>query len=218
MSGSAPEIPRGLVIARFGLVVGGLVCLAVTPQFATAYYFAHGRGGGETPPPDWISGIGWPSLFSGFDNVSTYNSFGLVFGFGLLVVAVSLGVVVRGRTGKGPWERRAWWMVVGGLGAVAVGSLSEYGIPEDVFDPGNGFALELLGFMVVALGTILLGWAVHRESGVGAVASTGIALIGPVGIVVGTAVIGHLPSGPASFLMVASIILGVTGLASITHT
>ena len=174
MSGSAQESHRGLVVARFGLVVGGLVCLLVTPQFANAYYFAYGRGGGETPPPSWISGIDWPSWFSGSDNVSAYNGYGVVFGFGLLVVAVSFGVVVRGRKGKGPWERRAWWMVVGGLGAVAVGSLIEYGIPEDVFfDSSNGFALELIGFLVVALGTVLLGWAVHRERGVSGVAATG---------------------------------------------
>jgi hypothetical protein len=41
-------------------------------------------------------------------------------------------VVVRSRKGKGKWERRGWWIAVGGLGAVAIGSLSEYGISEDL--------------------------------------------------------------------------------------
>ena len=131
---------------------------------------------------------------------------------------VSLGVVVRSRRGKGKWERRSWWLIVGGLGGVAVGSLSEYGIPEDVFDPSNGFGLELLGFLVVAIGTILLGWSVHREVGVGGVKSIGIALIGPVGIIAGTAINGHLPSGPTAPLLIAAIIIGVTGLPDDSRT
>jgi uncharacterized membrane protein len=206
----------GVVAARIGLVVGGTTCLVVTPSFASAYYLAYGRGVGESPPPDWLAGIG-PSWFAGATAVSTYNSYGVVFGFALMIVVISLGVVVNAREGKGTWESRAWRLIIGGLGAVAVGSLMEYGIPEDVLDPGYGFMLELAGFMIVAVGTIVLGWAVHREAGVGTIPSIGIALVGPVGIVAGTAIVGHLPSGPASLLMVAAIIIGAIGLPDTTR-
>ena len=201
----------GVVAARIGLVVGGLTCLVVTPSFASAYYLAYGRGGGESPPPGWLAGIG-PSWFAGADAVSTYNSYGVVFGFALMIVVISLGVVVAAREGKGTWESRAWRLIIGGLGAVAVGSLMEYGIPEDVLDAGYGFMLELAGFVIIAVGTVVLGWAVHREAEVGTIPSIGIALVGPVGIVAGTAIVGHLPSGPASLLMLAAIIIGAIGL------
>ena len=201
-----------VVAARIGLVVGGLTSLVVTPSFASAYYSAYGRGGGESQPPDWLAGIGWPSWFAGADAVSTYNSYGVVFGFALMTVVISLGVVVTAREGKGRWESRGWWLIIGGLSAVAVGSLMEYGIPEDVFDPGYGFLLELAGFVIIAIGTVVLGLAVHREAGVATIPSIGIALVGPVGIVAGTAIVGHLPSGPASLLMFAAIIIGAIGL------
>ena len=88
----------------------------------------------------------------------------------------------------------------------------EYGTPEDVFDPGCGFGLELVGFMIIAVGTVVLGWAVHREVGAGTIPSTGIALVGPVGIVNGTAIVGHLPSGLSSLVILAAITIGVVGL------
>ena len=208
----------GVSAARVGLVAGGLMSLVVTPPLATAYYFAYGRGEGESPAPDWLSGIGWPTWFDGSDAVSTYNSYGVVFGFAVLVVAVSLGVVVVGRSGKRRLERRAWWMIVGGLGAVALGSISEYGIPEDLFDSSNGFFLSLLGFLIIAAGTLVLGWALHRETDVGAFAAAGVALVGPVSIVAGTAIIEHLPSGPASLLMVTAIAIGAVGLPDTPRT
>jgi uncharacterized membrane protein len=103
-------------------------------------------------------------------------------------------------------------LAVGGLGAVAAGSLSEYGIPEDLFDPSNGFGLELLGFLLIMIGTPVLGWALRREVGVGVFQAIGIALIGPLGVIVGTAVNGHLPGGPATPLIITAMIIGITGL------
>jgi hypothetical protein len=199
------------MVARIGLVVAGLVCLAVTPQFALAFQRAYGAREGETVN-GWIKQVDWPTWVSGLDAISTYKRYGVIFGFALAVVVISLAVVVRSRTGKGKWERRGWWVTVGGLGAVAVGSLSEYGIPEDLFDSSNGFGLELLGFLLIMIGTPILGWAVRREAGVGLIKAIGIALIGPVGVVAGLAINGHLPGGPAMPLIVTAMIIGLTGL------
>ena len=135
----------------------------------------------------------------------------------LAVVVVSLGVLAAARRGKGESEKQAWRVIIGGLGAVAVGSLSEYGIPERVMDAGFGFGLELLGFLTVAFGTVVLGRAVRREAGVGRIPSLAVALVGPFGILAGTALVGHLPSGPALLLVVAEIIIGTVGLPNPIH-
>jgi hypothetical protein len=201
--------PAVNMAARVGVVLGGMVCLAITPAFASAYYVAYGRSEGESAPPDWLSSLDSPWFSAG--PIATYKRHGIVFGLALLVVVVSLALVVRPRHGKGRLEQRAWLMIIAGLGAVALGSLSEYGIPEDVVDPSNGFGLELLGFLVVAAGSVTLGWADHREHNSGAIRSVGVALFGLVAIVAGTALIEHLPSGPASILIVASVVIAATG-------
>jgi uncharacterized membrane protein len=123
-----------------------------------------------------------------------------------------LAVVVHSRKGKGKWELRGWWVAVGGLGAVAIGWLSEYGISEDLFDPSNGFGLELLGFLLIMIGTPIPGRAVRREAGVARMKAFGIALIGPVGVVAGLAINGHVPGGPAMPIIVTAMIIGITGL------
>ncbi len=81
-----------------------------------------------------------------------------------------------------------------------------------MFDAGYGFGLELLGFLSIGIGTIVLGLAIRRESAAGRVESTAVALVGPVGIVAGTAITGHLPSGPALLLIATAIVIGVTGI------
>ncbi len=206
----------GVLAARVGLVVGGLVCLAVTPQFALAYQRAYGAREGETVNY-WIKQVEWPTWVSGLDAIATYKRYGIIFGFALAVVVFCLAVVVRSRTGKGKWERRGWRVSVGGLGAVAIGSLSEYGISEDLFDSSNGFGLELLGFLLIMIGTPILGRALHKEAGLGRIKAIGIALIGPIGVVAGLAINGHLPGGPAMPIIVTAMIIGITGLPNTTH-
>lgn len=217
MTQTSEKRATGVLAARVGLVVGGLVCLAVTPQFALAYQRAYGAGEGETVK-HWIKQVDWPTWVSGLDAIATYKRYGIIFGSTLAVIVLCLAVVVRSRKGKGKWERRGWWIAVGGLGAVAIGSLSEYGISEDLFDPSNGFGLELLGFFLIMIGTPILGRALRREAGVGRMKAIGIALIGPVGVVAGLAINGHLPGGPAMPIIVTAMIIGITGLPDTTHT
>ena len=189
---------------------------SVTPQFALAYFRAYGAAEGEVAN-GWIKQVDWPTWVSGLNAISTYKRYGVIFGFALAVVVISLGVAVRSRKGKGKWERRGWRVAVGGLGAVAIGSLAEYGISEDLVDPSNGFALELLGFLLIMIGTPTLGWALRREAGVGRMRAIGIALIGPVGVVAGLAINGHLPGGPAMPIIVTAMIIGIAGLPDTDH-
>ena len=217
MSRTRDKQAAGVLVARIGLVAGGLVCLAVTPQFALAYFRAYGAREGETPN-DWITQVEWPAWVSGLDAIATYKRYGIIFGFALAVVVFCLAVVVRSRKGKGKWERRGWWVSIGGLGAVAIGSLSEYGISEDLFDPSNGFGLELLGFLLIMIGTPMLGRALGKEAGVGSIKSIGIALIGPIGVIGGAAINGHIPGGPAMPIIITAMIIGITGLPDTNRT
>jgi hypothetical protein len=189
----------GVVAARIGLVVGGSVCLVLTPPWALAYQRAYGAGEGETINA-WIKQFDWLSWVSGLDAISTYERYGAMFGFALAVVAFCLAVVVRSRKGKGKWERRGWLVTIGGLGVEAVGSMSDE------------WGLELLGLLLIMIGTPILGWALRREAGVGFIQAIGIALIGPLGVIVGTVVNGHIPGGPATPIIIAAMIIGITGL------
>jgi hypothetical protein len=176
----------------------------LTLPWALAYQKAYGAGQGESINA-WIKQFEWLSWVSGLDAISTYERYGAMFGLALGVVAFCLAVVVRSRKGKGRWERRGWLVTISGLAAEAVGSMSDE------------FGLQLLGLLLIMIGTPILGWAVRREAGVGLIQAIGIALIGPLGIIVGTVVNGHIPGGPATPIIIAGMIIGITGLPDTTR-
>jgi hypothetical protein len=191
-------------LERVGLVVGGVICLVVTPFLALAYYPAFGSYG-ETPPP-WADWISWPTPITG-DAVSVYNGYGTIYGLALVVVVVSLAVLVRNSTALGTETRGSLIVLVGGLGAVAVGSVLEYGLE---FLPG--FGLEILGFLVLIGGMVLLGMTLRREFRLAQWKSVVVSLSGFVAVLVGTGLVGHLPSGPALLFVVACVAVGFMGL------
>ena len=49
-------------------------------------------------------------------SVSVYNRYGIIFGVGLGVAAVSLAVAVRTEVVAGTVARRLWMVITGGLG------------------------------------------------------------------------------------------------------
>lgn len=195
---------------RIGLVGGGLVCLLATPWFALAYSSAYGVSAGEAPPP-WADWFDWPTLITADTSVSVYNLYGIIFGVALAVVVVSLAVAVRREVAAGTATRRAWRVITAGLGAVAVGSILEYGF-GDYLDPTWGFLLENLGFLTVIIGTVLLAVPLKRENRVGLAAGIVVAVSGLVGMAVGLVLIGHLPSGPALIPILVCVVIGFTGI------
>jgi len=198
------------MVARIGLVVGGLVGLVVTPSFALAFYPAYGSEFGEPLPP-WSEFVDWPVLFSGSDPVDTYNRHGIVFASALLVVVLSLTALIRTIHPDRVQTRRSGRVIVGGLGAVAVGSFLEYGF-ERYLDASFGFLLEALGFLAVIIGMILLGVSLRQEAGLGIPAAVAIGASGFVGTIIGIGLVGHLPSGPALIPLVTAVVIGFTGL------
>lgn len=194
---------------RIGLVAGGLVCLLLTPWFALAYFSAYGVSAGETPP-SWADWFEWPTLITADTPVSLYNRYGIIFGVALAVLVISLAVAVS-REVVGTGLRTAWTVITAGLGAVAVGSILEYGF-GDLVDPGWGFGLENLGFLTVIIGTVLLGVFLKREDRAGVAASSVVAVSGLIAVAVGLLLIGHLPSGPALLPILGCVVIGFTGI------
>jgi hypothetical protein len=189
---------------RTGLVVGGAACLLVTPFLALAYYPAFGSAG-EAPPP-WADWVAWPELVGG-DAVAAYNAYGTVFGVALLVVTVSLASLIRASTTPGSSVRSSWNIVAGGLGAVAIGSILEYG-----FEILPGFLLELTGFLVLIAGATTLGSSLRKEAGAGRRESLLVGASGFAAVAVGAGLVGHLPSGPALVPVGICAVIGLTGL------
>ena len=167
-------------VARAGLMVGGLVGLVITPAFSLAYFAAYDPFGS---PPGWLESVDLSLVGAGGGRVAIYERHGIAYGLALLIVVVSLAVVVQTRVGIGRRERLAWRVILLGLGMVTAGTIGEYGVfggygVSSDFWTGNAFGLEMLGFLVIAAGTVLLGRALRREATVGVVKSAGIAAVG----------------------------------------
>lgn len=205
--------------ARVGLIVGGVAGLMLTPPFALSFFPAYGRSSGEHRP-GWLENLHEPlsdlGVF-GTDWVATYTRYGKAYGVALLIVTVSLAVVVNNRSHKGRRETRAWRTIVAGLALTTVGTFGDYAFHQDGWS-NWGFGLELLGLFVIAVGTPLLGWALRREADVSKVMAIGAGAIGPASVVVGGGLVGHIPSGTASLLLIVAIVIGVTGLPDNTRS
>ena len=94
--------------------------------------------------------------------MTVYNTYNTVFWVALLVGVVSLAIVVRESTVEGSSFRRTWSVAVGGLAAVAVGAILEYG-----FEVLPRFVLELVGFPILIVGMFMLGVSLRSEGGAG---------------------------------------------------
>lgn len=201
--------------ARAGLVFGGVLGLLVTPSFALSFYPAYGSEFGEEPR-GWLEALNDPLTDLGLlggDPVAAYTRHGKVFGVALLAVVVSMVVLLRStRSGMGSRERRAWYVTLGGLGLATLGTFGDYALPQDNWWANTGFGFELLGFLVVMIGTVMLGVALRRETGLSRLRALAVGALGPAGVVAGTVIVAHLPSGPALFFLVTAIAIGVVGL------
>ena len=113
---------------------------------------------------------------------------------------------------SGRREGVAWGFIYGGLAVVAVGSLGEYGIGGDSIAVAIGFAMEGLGFLVVAVGVARLAWALRANGSAGLKASIAIGVGVPVGMVAGLFLVRHTPSGPTALLFVGAVAIGLVGL------
>jgi hypothetical protein len=201
------------MLARLALTLGGLFAVLLTPAFALSYFLAYDEP--DESPPGWLAQLQEPLTDAGLlDHGSTvaYDRYGLLYlAAWVLALAGLAGLLRRARSQITTRLRRAWAVLVTGLGLVALGILGDYGASND-FVGGVGFLLTGLGFLCAAAGCGLLGWALRRDRGAHSWTALAVGALGVVSAVGGLALVGHIPSGPGLGFVCGAICLGLTGM------
>jgi hypothetical protein len=200
------------MVARPALVLGGLVAALLTPPFALSYFLAYALP--EESPPRWLTSLQPMLIDVGLLDVGStaaYDRYGLLY-WGAWVMALGglVALLRRRRSVTTERVRRAWTVVVVGLGVVGLGILGDYAPTSDIIG-GLGFVMTGLGFLVAAVGSGLLGWALGRDGAVNSLQAVGVAFLGVVSMVGGMALVAHIPSGPGLGWAAAAVVLGLIG-------
>ncbi|MEP7159057.1 MAG: hypothetical protein ABI797_06495 [Chloroflexota bacterium] len=203
------------MIARLALLLGGLFAVLLTPPFALSYFLSYGEP--NESPPGWLAQLQDPLTNAGLldaGSTSTYDRYGLLYLAASMLALVGLaGLLQRQWPGYMPRVRRAWVVLVTGLGLVALGILGDYGVSSDIVG-GVGFLMTGLGFLTAAAGCGMLGWALARDRVASSWTSLRVGAFGLISVVGGMALIGHIPSGPGLGFVGGALFLGVAGLGS----
>lgn len=195
------------------MALGGLAALLLTPAFALSYYLGYGLP--EESPPRWLTLVREPLTGAGLvvaGSTAVYDRYGLFYGAAWVLALTGLvGLLRREWPAFTVRLRRAWAVVVTGLGVVAVGILGDYAPVSDTIG-GVGFVLAGLGFLISAVGSGLLGWTLRRERRLNPMTALGVGALGMVSLVGGMALVGHIPSGPGVGWVAGALVLGVAGI------
>jgi hypothetical protein len=191
---------------RLLLGVGSLAAIAISPVFALSYFPAY--GGVDESPPGWLADLapafidrGW--LGSG-DPEGLYAAYGMWYFAFLAITLIGLVVLLRADLG-GEWTSGGWAVVVIGLLLATVGTLGDY---SGIDALGGLFLLELVGALVIALATVLIGTRLWKAGRRGPAV---VGLVGPSSLVLGSALLGHFPSGPLSIFLIGCLVLAIVG-------
>ena len=205
------------MLARLALVLGGAASLVLTPAFALSYCLAYGLP--EESPPGWLAPLREPLTAAGLLEASSsalYDLYGLGYCAAWILALTGLGGLLRPQWHTfTPRLRRALTTVVTGLGVVAVGIVGDYGPVGDIVG-GVGFLLTGVGFLIAAIGSSLFGWALRRDRRLNALTALSPGALGVASLVGGTALVGHIPSGPGLGWVVGALVLGLAGLGPTT--
>jgi len=189
------------VWAGWAAGLGGLVALVLTPPFATAYFLSYGV---DETAPFWIDELkprvrSWAGAMSPFD---FYNRFGRVYDVVyLLMIPAFLVLHDLHRHLGSRLESRGFRAVMFGLVA------SFLGVAGDYWADGVGFPVEMLGLLVLALGSTAYGIALVRARVVPSWCGWMLVGCAPA-TVVAMFLVGHLPSGPTLPLAIVCVPLG----------
>ena len=198
------------MLARLALGVGGVGAVLVTPVFALSYFLAYGLP--QESPPDWLAQLREPLADAGLldaGSTAVYDRYGLFYCAAWILALAGLVGLLRPQWRRfTPRLRRAWTVVVTGLGVVAVGIFGDYAPASDIVG-GVGFVLTGVGFLIAAVGCGLLGWALRRDRGTNPVTALGVGALGLVTLVGGMALVGHIPSGPGLGWVAGAMVLGL---------
>lgn len=193
------------------MALGGLTALIVTPAFALSYFTAYGFP--YEAPPRWLSVMEAPLTEAGVivpGSTTAYDLYGVAY---LCAWAVGLAALARvvalRRSSFTARLSRSWNAVLAGMGVVAVGILGDYAIPNDVVG-GIGFALTCVGFVATALAFVVLDVVLRRDAAADLPRAWTVASLGAASVIGGTALVGHIPSGPGLGFALAALALAAT--------
>jgi hypothetical protein len=182
-------------------LIGGILAVILTLPFAAAYFRAYP---GFDVPPLWL-----PAVRSTFDPlltfasaVAVYNTYGRIFNLVYLLIlpgVVSLHSLQQEVSGR--FERWAVGVLVIGL------VMSFIGVAGDYWADGLGWPIELLGLLVLLVGTTLFGIASLQAKRIPIWSAWLLIIAGP-GAIVATWLIGHIPSGPTFLFACSWVVLG----------
>ena len=201
VEGAPMVTPRWMPWAGLASILGGLTALLLTPAFATAYFLAYAE---YDPAPFWMAAVeprlGSLVTFSSPDGV--YETYGRIYDLVYVLFLPAVFGLHEFHQGSGiRMEKRGFSLLVTGLLAAFVGVAGDY------WANGIGFAIEVLGLLIMIIGATTYGIAVLRTKVVPRWCAWLLVSCGP-GALAFTAVIGHIPSGPTFFFGVSWLIVG----------
>jgi hypothetical protein len=175
--------------------------ILLTLPFAAAYFRAYP---GFDAPPRWLPSVQpiLGRLLTFAPAISVYTMYGRLFEFVyLLILPGVFGLHALHARASDRFEQWGFWCVVGGL------IVSFVGVAGDYWADGAGFTLELVGLLVLLIGTTIFGSATVRARRIPTWSAWLLIIAGP-GALPATWFIGHLPSGPTFLFAFAWVIIG----------
>ena len=209
MKKGAEEIPvyiaKWISWAGLAAIFGGLIAIILTVPFATAYFSAYP---GFDIPPFWLQTVQpmLRPLLSFATPKMVYNIYGRIFELVyLLFLPAVFGLHHLHQGARNRVERWGFGILVVGLLATLIGVAGDY------WADGTGFVIELLGLLILSIGTTVYGLAT-LQSRVLPTWCAWLLIAGGPGSFVFQFLIGHIPSGPTfpfalSWLLVGWILL-----------
>jgi hypothetical protein len=182
-------------------MTGGVLAIVLTFPFAAAYARAYP---GFDEPPFWLPAL-QPVLrpLLTFDSsITVYNLYGRIFEFVYLLIlpaVITLHFAQRNATNaRMPWS---FGVIVAGL------IIAFVGVAGDYWADGAGWLIELIGLLVLLVGTTLFGITALYAAYIPSWSAWLLILAGP-GALGATWLIGHIPSGPTLLFAIAWAIVG----------
>lgn len=197
------DTPRWIPWAGFSAIVGGLLAGVLTVPFASAYYRAYPFE--DESPPRWLASLEpeLGSLLTFGSPETVYALYGRTFDVVyLLFLPAVVGVHHLHRESGGRLENWGFRVLVAGLVAAFLGVAGDY------WANGAGFPLELLGLLIMAIGTTLYGVATLGSGVLPRWSSWFLVAAGP-GAIAGGALVSHVPSGPTLLFALSWLAVGV---------
>ncbi|HUF39732.1 MAG TPA: hypothetical protein VMN57_14500 [Anaerolineales bacterium] len=173
--------------------IAASLALLITLPFTLAYFLAY------DDPTAWM----WELIHNSgpllkFDSRSVvYATYGKLYSTLLPLTAPAFFYLDR-NFGPGRDSRSALWgyrLLVGGMFLGALGIIGDYWPAQDSWWIGAGFMAEMIGILLIWIGSLLYGRTLQKTDGLGKRIGLGWMLV-PAGGILGLTVLGHIPSGP----------------------